>query len=187
MTAIASEADTAPAPSITELFLGFLGLGIIGFGGLLPLARRTIVEERKWLNEQEFIDLLGLCQFLPGGNIMNLSVAVGVRFHGWRGGLASILGIIAVPTMIVVCLGYIYDQYRDEPHVQHLFAGLAAAAAGLLISMGWKFIKPLRGKIWALCVVAVLFVLIAVLRLPLLPVMLTMAPISVLLSWRFGK
>jgi chromate transporter len=89
--------------------------------------------------------------------------------------------------MIVVCLGYIYDQYRDEPHVQHLFAGLAAAAAGLLISMGWKVIKPLRGKIWALAVVALLFVMIAVFRLPLLPTMLTMAPLSILLSWRFGR
>lgn len=177
----------APAPTCAQLFTGFLGLGLIGFGGVLPLARRMLVEDRRWLTPEEFTDLLGLCQFLPGGNIINMSVAVGMRFRGWRGALASIFGIIAAPTVIVICLGVVYDRYRDEPQVQALFAGLAAAAAGLLISLAWKVMRPLLGQPWALAVVAAMFVAIALLRMPLLATMLCLAPLSILISWRMRR
>jgi chromate transporter len=70
-----TEAALAPAPTLREIFGGFLGLGLISFGGALPLARRALVEQRRWLTGTEFTDLLGLCQFLPGGNVINLSVA----------------------------------------------------------------------------------------------------------------
>jgi len=187
MTAIDTEDDRTSKPDINGLFTGFLGLGLMGFGGVLPMARRMMVEDRRWLRADEFTDLLGLCQFLPGGNIINMAVAVGMKFHGWRGALASIFGLIAAPTAIVICLGAIYDRYRQDPQVEHLFAGLAAAAAGLLVALAWKVMKPLLGKPAALAIVAVLFVAIAVLRLPLLTTMLVVAPLSVLVSWRFSR
>jgi len=74
-------------PTSRELFLGFLGLGMTAFGGALPLAHRMVVERHRWLTEAEFVELLGLCQFLPGGNIINLSVALGMRFRGVKGAL----------------------------------------------------------------------------------------------------
>ncbi len=86
------------APDIGELFAGFFILGLTGFGGVLPLARHMMVEKRGWLTGAEFTDLLGLCQFLPGGNIINMSVAVGLKFRGIPGAFASIIGLIAVPT-----------------------------------------------------------------------------------------
>ncbi|WP_250993626.1 chromate transporter [Agrobacterium vitis] len=174
-------------PGIAELFTGFLGLGLMGFGGVLPMARRMMVEDRRWLSPGEFMDLLGLCQFLPGGNIINMSVAVGLKFQGWRGALAAAFGLIAAPTAIVICLGYIYDRYRDNPQVEHLFAGLAAAASGLLISLAWKVLQPLRHKLWALAIVALCFIAIAVFRLPLFATMLVLAPVSIVLSWKFSK
>ena len=82
---------------------------------------RTIVEERKWLSADEFTDLLGLCQFLPGGNVINLSVAVGMRFRGVAGAFAGILGLIAA-TLVVVALGVLYAKTQNDPRVQHLFA-----------------------------------------------------------------
>ncbi|GAA5241235.1 hypothetical protein BMMON2_40570 [Burkholderia mallei] len=81
--------------SVADLFAGFLGLGLISFGGALPFARRALVEERRWLSADEFTDLLGLCQFLPGGNVINLSVAVGMRFRGVPGAIAGLLGLVA--------------------------------------------------------------------------------------------
>ncbi|MVA35612.1 chromate transporter [Agrobacterium vitis] len=174
-------------PGIAELFTGFLGLGLMGFGGVLPMARRMMVEDRRWLSPGEFMDLLGLCQFLPGGNIINMSVAVGLKFQGWRGALAAAFGLIAAPTAIVICLGYIYDRYRDNPQVEHLFAGLAAAASGLLISLAWKVLQPLKHKLWALAIVALCFIAIAVFRLPLFATMLVLAPVSIVLSWKFSK
>lgn len=76
-----AEAGLAAPPTVSEILWGFLGLGLTSFGGALPLARRAIVERRRWLSASEFTDLLGLCQFLPGGNVINLSVAIGMRFR----------------------------------------------------------------------------------------------------------
>ena len=133
----------APPPTSAQLFVGFLTLGLISFGGALPHARRVIVEERRWLSPDEFVELLGLCQFLPGGNIINMSVAIGMRFRGITGALAAIVGLIAGPSVIVVLLGIVYERTQDNVYVKHLFAGLAAAAAGLLVAMAIKVVAPL--------------------------------------------
>ena len=117
------------APTIGGLFKGFLLLGLTGFGGVLPLARHMVVDQRRWLSGREFTELLGLCQFLPGGNIINLSVGIGLRFRGIAGAVAALVGLIAAPIVVVLVLGVIYARYRSEPHVVHMFAGLAAAAA----------------------------------------------------------
>ena len=166
-------------PGEKELFLGFLGLGMTAFGGALPLAHRMVVERRRWLDEAQFIELLGLCQFLPGGNIINLSVALGMRFRGVKGALAALLGLIAAPSVVVVLLGVLYQHYQHDPFVQHLFAGLAAAAAGLLIQMAVKVARPLGKNKIALLLAAVCFVAIALLRIPLLWTMLVMTPVSI--------
>ena len=134
-------------PTVAEIFIGFLTLGLTAFGGALPLARREIVERRKWLTSDEFVDLLGLCQFLPGGNVINLSVAVGMKFRGVAGALAGLLGLIVGPSLIVIGLGVLYQRTHQDPHIRHLFAGLAAAAAGLLVSMAIKVAWPLRHKL----------------------------------------
>jgi chromate transporter len=178
------DSELRAPPGNAQLFIGFLMLGLIGFGGVLPLARSMLVEQRRWLSSEQFTELLGLCQFLPGGNVINLSVAVGMEFRGVRGALCALLGLICAPTAIVVGLGVIYARYQNDPHVQHVFAGLAAAAAGLLLSTGLKMLLPLRGKWLSLMIVGVALVAIAWLRLPLLPTMLVLAPLSILLIWR---
>ncbi len=170
--------------SVRELFLGFLGLGLISFGGALPFVRRAVVERRRWLSSEEFIDLLGLCQFLPGGNVINLSVAIGMRFRGALGALAAITGFIAVPSLIVIALGVVYAKTQNDPIVHHLFGGLAAAAAGLLVAMAMKVAKPLIRSPEGIFIAALMFVAIALVRLPLLPTMLALTPLSIALAWR---
>lgn len=169
--------------SVADLFAGFLGLGLISFGGALPFARRALVEERRWLSADEFTDLLGLCQFLPGGNVINLSVAVGMRFRGVPGAIAGLLGLVAGPTLVVIALGVLYAKTQQNPAVHHLFGGLAAAA-GLLIAMAVKVAKPLRHMRAGACVAVLAFVAIAVLRVPLLPTMLVVTPVSIWLASR---
>lgn len=177
--------DPRPSPSVADLFVGFLGIGLMGFGGVLAMARRMIVEQKGWLTPAEFTELLGLCQFLPGGNIMNLSVALGLRFRGWRGATAALTGLMAMPCIIVVALGVIYGRYQNDPEVAHVFAGLAAAAAGLLAAASLKIALPLRSKPASALIALVCFVAIAWFRFPLLPTMLILAPLSVLAAWRF--
>lgn len=185
MTAPAPETPTT-RPSVAALFTGFLSLGLMGFGGVLPLTRRMVVEDRRWLSPAEFSELLGLCQFLPGGNVINLSVAIGLEFAGVAGALAALLGLLAAPTAIVVALGAVYARYQNDPALQHLFAGLAAAAAGLLIATAVKMARPLMKKPVPLAIAAACFGAIALLRLPLLPTMLALAAFSILIRWRLG-
>jgi chromate transporter len=180
----ARESAGLHVPSTRELFMGFLLLGLTGFGGVLPLARRMIVEERRWLGGDEFTELLGLCQFLPGGNIINLSVAVGLQFRGIPGAVAALLGLIAAPSAIVIGLGAIYQRFNDS-YIQHMFGGLAAAAAGLLVATALKMAMPLRRKPLAIALAALFFVAMAVLRLPLLPTLAVLAPLSIFVSWRW--
>jgi chromate transporter len=177
--------EKEPAPRALALLIAFLGIGLMGFGGVLAMARRAIVEQRKWLTPSEFNDLLGLCQFLPGGNIMNLSVALGWRYCRWRGAVAAIVGLMATPCVIVVVLGMIYDRFEHDPHVGHVFAALAAAAAGLLVAASAKIAAPLGKKPASAIVAIACFVAIAIFRTPLLPTMLILAPLGALAAWRF--
>lgn len=180
--------SAAPPPSRSQLFIGFLKLGLVSFGGALPHARRAIVEKQRWLSPDEFVELLGLCQFLPGGNIINLSVAVGMRFRGVSGALSALLGMVAGPSLIVVLLGMIYEHTQDDPRVRHMFTGLAAAAAGLLVSMAIRIVMPVLRKTRvapaAALIAALAFIAIALLRFPLVPTMLVLMPLSVFLASR---
>jgi len=181
------ERDSAelPAPGLGALFAGFFGIGIIGFGGVLPWARRMVVEQRRWLSAAEFTDLLALCQFLPGPNIVNMAVALGARYRGVAGSLAAVGGLLAAPMAVVIGLGGVYGRYGQVPMVAHAFGGLAAAASGLVVAMAVRIAGPIR-RHWAGIVVAVVaFIAIALIRTPLLPTMLVLAPISVLFCRRF--
>ena len=176
-----------PNPSVTEIFLGFFTIGVCGFGGVLPWARRTILEQKRWLTPAEFTELLGFCQFMPGGNIINVSIALGSRFRGIPGAIAAIVGLMAAPVTIVIGLGAIYDQYRDVPSVKHAFAALAAAGAGMLIATAIKIAAPLKGRWIAIGMTALTFGAIAGLRLPLIIVMPVMAAASTLVLWKFAR
>jgi len=182
---MAEPATAAEVPSTGALFAGFFIAGLCGFGGVLPWARRMIVEQRKWMTPAAFAELLGLCQFLPGGNVMNLSVALGSRFRGIRGALACLVGLMAAPVAIVIGLGVLYDRYGDLPPVRHGFVALSSAAAAFMLSNAWKIAQPLRGRYLAIAIAVCTFVAIAVLRLPLGIALPLLALGSSLLLWWF--
>ena len=179
--------EARPDPTVFDLFAGFFVVGVCGFGGVLPWAQRMIVEQRKWLTPAEFNEMLGLCQFLPGGNIMNVTIALGSRFRGISGAVACLLGLMAAPVAIVIGLGAVYDQYANLPAVRRMFVALSSAAAALLLATAWKIASPLRGRPLAVAVAACTFLVIAVLRLPLVAAMPMLAVGSTLVLWRFGR
>ena len=178
--------ETRPHPTVPELFTGFFTVGILGFGGVLPWARRMIVEQRQWLTPPEFSEMLGLCQFLPGGNIMNLTIALGARFQGVAGALASFLGLMAAPVAMVIALGALYDRYADIPAVHRAFVAVSAAAAAYMLAAAWKIAAPLRSRPLALAIATVTFAAVALLRVPLQVAMPAVAIASTLLLQRFG-
>jgi chromate transporter len=182
----ASLDETPRGPGLWELFFGFSRVSSFAFGGVLPWARFVVVEQRRWLTADEFTDTLALGQLLPGPNIVNLAVAIGARFHGVSGAIAAVVGILLVPVAIVLVLAAFYAAFADVPAVGRALAAMAAAAAGLIIAMAAKMAVPiLRKRFWpAAPVMAAVFVAIAVFRLPLWPVLLVCAPLSIAAHWR---
>ena len=172
-------------PSTGALFAAFFVTGLCGFGGVLPWARRMIVEQRRWLTPAEFAEMLGLCQFLPGGNVMNLTVALGSRFRGVWGAVACLVGLMAAPVAIVIALGVVYDQYAFLPVVRRAFVAMSAAAAANMLANAWKIAAPLRGRWLAIVVAACTFAAIAALRLPLVMALPALVAGSSLVLWRF--
>ncbi|MBS7539636.1 chromate transporter [Ancylobacter lacus] len=177
--------STQPQPGLWDLFVGFLSVAVVAFGGVLPIARRAVVERYRWVSAEEFTELVGLAQFLPGPNIVNLSVVIGGRFRGPAGALAAVLGLTLVPMAIVIGLGVLFARYADIAGVADTLAGLAAAAAGLVIATAARMAEPLwkRPRPEPIAIAAAAFLAIAVAGWPLLPVMLTLAPVSLALFW----
>lgn len=178
--------DTSPTstqrPTLAELYFCFQGIALRSFGGVLPWTRRVLVEERGWLRADEFTDLLGLCQFLPGPNVGNLTIVVGSRFRGIPGAIAALLGLTVIPVAIVIGLALLYDRYGQLPLVRGVIDGTAAAAAGLIGGMALKMAKPLldsRSR-RSLVFVVLTFAGVGLMRWSLPEVMLVLAPLSIL-------
>jgi chromate transporter len=186
MSAVSEAPDLADPRDITlaALFLGFLRVALSGFGGVLAWARRMIVEERRWLSDRDFTAMLGLCQFLPGGNIVNLSIQVGARFRGPLGALAALCGLMLAPMAIVLVLGALYARFGDAGVVRGAFAGISAAAAGLVIATAVKMARALWPRPIALGFGLAAFGAVGVLRWPMIAVLLVLAPLSVAAAWR---
>ncbi len=180
----APRAPGAPDVSLRALFFRFLQVGLSGFGGVLPFARHMLVEERQWLTEHEFAEMLSLGQFLPGPNIVNVTVMVGRRFHGVRGALVAFTGLMLMPMVIVMLLATLYARFADVPMVRHALTGVAAAAAGLVLSMAVKTARTIRDSGAALAVAALSFVAIGLLRLPLFTVLGVLVPLAIAWQWR---
>lgn len=174
-------------PSLKELFKGFASVGISGFGGVLPFARRMLVEERKWLTPEDFNGLLGLCQFLPGPNVINLSVAVGSRYRGISGAFVCVAGLLGGPLVVILFLGMLYDRYGELPQVQGMLRGIAAVGCGLLFATAFSMGQSIKYKRIFLPFSMIAFVAIALLRWPLPPVMVGLAVSSALVAYFFRK
>ena len=193
--------DTAPAipqtldaltperPALFELFMAFAKMSLAGFGGVLVWARRAIVDQHRWMTPEEFNEAFALCHFLPGPNIVNLSVVFGARFRGIPGSIAAFLGLVGPPVVIVTVLAAIYAHYGQIPALQRTLAGISCAAVGLFLAVILRMTMPLlkRRDPVTLALLAAVFVAIGLLRLPLVPVLLTAIPLSVALTFMMRR
>ena len=176
--------DIHPPKSLSELFFGFLSIGARSFGGVMPWAHRVMVEERRWLTPAEFVETMGLCQFLPGPNVGNSAIVLGKRWFGLRGALAAFLGLFALPFVWVMALGLVYAQYASVPMVRSVVIGVGAAGAGFFLATAIKLGRPLIRSAGALAVVAGCFLGVAVFRVSLLYVLPVAVAVAMLLSHR---
>ncbi len=175
--------QVVPPRTLTELFTGFLAIGARSFGGVLPWAYRTMVEERRWLTQADFAETIGLCQFLPGPNIGNASIVLGKRWFGVPGALVAFLGLMALPFVWVMLLGVLYLEWASNPTVRAIVTGVGATGAGLFIGTALKLGKAIVRKPAALALVAACFLTVGVARWPLLIVM----PLAIVLGVAFAR
>src|SRR5262245_9091934 len=161
-------------PTVAALFFAFAKMSLAGFGGVLAFARRGIVEEHKWMTADEFNETFALCHFLPGPNIVNLSVVFGSRFGGVAGAVAAFAGLVGPTTILVMALAVLYAHYGQVDMLQRMLAGISCGAVGLLIAVVAKMLMPLlrRGDLAGLLVMLLVFIAIGLLRLPLQAVLL---------------
>jgi chromate transporter len=160
--------SVAPPKNLRELFTGFLWIGARSFGGVLPWAYRTMVEERRWITKEDFTETVGLCQFLPGPNIGNTSIVLGKRWFGLRGAIVAFLGLMALPFIWVLALFAVYNDFASQPTVNAVVTGVGAAGAGLFIGTAIKLGRVLARKPAAMALIAACFLCAAVARLSLL-------------------
>lgn len=169
------------------LFRVFNRLALQGFGGVLPIAHRELVERERWLGAAEFVELLTLCQVLPGPNVINMSIMLGDRWFGWRGALAASAGLLALPLLIVLALAALVQQAAASPLVDGALRGMGAVAAGLIIATALKLSATLRtnplGLPLGLSFAGATLVTVGLLRWPLVWVVLALGTLSMALAW----
>jgi len=180
------ETESLPPLPIARatLFAAFLKIGLLGFGGVLPWARRVLVDERRWLSDREFAELIGMCQVLPGPNVVNLSVILGARWQGPIGSVVAMTGILFVPVVVVLVLATFYASVAHSEIARAAIAGASAAAAGLIIGTAFRLIAGSRPPLRAILLAVAVFIAVGVAQAPLLWVLACAVPLAIAMEWR---
>ncbi|MDB5749600.1 MAG: chromate transporter [Ramlibacter sp.] len=169
-------ADQPRPRSLTDLFVSFSLLALQGFGGVLAVVQREMVENKRWMTKEEFVEEWSVAQIMPGPNVVNLSIMIGARYFGWRGALASLAGMLTFPLLLVLGLALVYAEFSSNPQVVGALRGMGAVAAGLITATGLKLVGALQKNALGGLLCGVLgvatFVCIAWLKLPLIWVLL---------------
>lgn len=179
-----NENASRPDVGLADLFFGFLGIALMGFGGVMPWARWMAVEKRGWLTPHEFNETVALCNFLPGGNIINFGVVVGNKYRGIPGSAAAVAGMMIGPFFIVIGLASLYAHFATQPGVPEMLKAVSAAGAGLVAAMVTKMLMAMKGEWVAILFAFAGFVAVGVFRVPLLAAVAVLAPLTILYAWR---
>lgn len=169
------------------LFGACLKVGLLGFGGVMPLARRVFVDERHWLTDREFAQLIGISQVLPGPNVVNLSVIIGTRAQGPLGALLALTGILFVPAAFVVLLATFYATVARAPWARAAISAGSAAGAGLILGTATRLLVQTRPPVRGLTVGAAAFVAVGLLQWPLLVVLPALLALAIGWEWQAAR
>ncbi|RYE97196.1 MAG: chromate transporter [Oxalobacteraceae bacterium] len=177
-----------PQPrSLADLFFSFTFLALQGFGGVLAVVQLELVERKRWLTREEFIEDWAVAQIMPGPNVVNLSMMIGSRYFGLPGALAALAGMLTFPLIVVLLMALAYSRFADHPGVAGALRGMGAVAAGLIIASGMKLVPALArhplGRPACLLLAALCFGAVALLHLPLLYVLAALGLLACALTW----
>jgi chromate transporter len=187
-TPAADEAPRNEPRSLWDLFISFTILALQGFGGVLAVVQRELVEKKRWMTREEFVEEWAVAQIMPGPNVINLAITLGWRYFGMRGSLVALAGMLAVPLLVVLTLALVYAQFSGNPNVAGALRGMGAVAAGLVFATALKLVPALEKNVLGVPTSAALGVLafacIAWLKLPLAWVLLGLGSIACFIAYR---
>ena len=188
MSVVLDDRRRSPRAPLAPIAAAFLIVSLFGFGGGIVWARRIAVERRGWLSEADFLDIVSLCQFLPGPNVVGIAVCVGARLRGLTGTLAALAGFLVIPWTAGLALGVLCLEYAHTPLLRNVLGGISATAAGLLAATGVRLLQPHRRHPVPIVFAALALASMAFSKLPLLVVLFTLAPLSIAISaLRLGR
>ncbi|OIJ39539.1 chromate transporter [Massilia timonae] len=183
-----AEPDRPRPTSLTDLFVSFTLIALQGFGGVLAVIQQQVVERKRWMSNEEFIEEWSVAQIMPGPNVCNLAMMIGSRHFGLAGAMSALAGILTVPLILVLCLALVYAQFAAQPQVQGALRGMAAVAAGLIAATGLRMSVALTRNVIPLAaciaIAAAGFVLLAWIRMPLAAVIGLLGGLGCVLAWR---
>ena len=172
----------------TDLFISFTLLALQGFGGVLAIVQREVVERKRWLTREEFVEDWAVAQIMPGPNVVNIALMIGGRYFGVAGALAALAGMLVVPLMVILLLALVHARFAGDPHVAGALRGMAAVSAGLIGAAGLKLSVALKSSPIPLpaCIAIAMatLVLVAAFKVPLGLVLLGLGGLGVALAWR---
>ena len=186
MTVASAEptAELAPAPGLRDLFVGMLQVALSAFGGgLSAWSQRIVVEQRRWMTNEQFLTGLTVARLFPGPNQINMAVYIGAQFRGLRGAVAALAGMLLVPFTLLMALGVAYFWVHELPAVDRVLTGVVAAAAGMALSMGFKILDEYWKDPVALLLAAGVFVAMVFFHVRLIPVVLITGPLAMAWYW----
>lgn len=163
-------------------------MALQGFGGVLPIAQRELVERTRWMTREQFVEMLATAQVLPGPNVVNLALMFGDRCFGVRGAAAALGGMLGAPLIVVMGLTIAYAELSSMPAVAGALRGMGAVAAGLILGTAFKLSATLRtsrlGKPVSYGIALATAIAIGALRWPLLWVFAGLGTVAIALAWR---
>ncbi len=179
---------TARPRDLSDLFWSLNGLALQGFGGVISVTERVMVEQKRWYTAQEFVEAWAVAQVMPGPNIINFCADFGRQHFGLRGVFVAIAGLLTIPFLITITLTALYSHYADVAWVAGALRGMGAVSAGLVIAAGLRLGKTLPqhilGKSWTAGFTVAGFAMVGLMRWNLTAVLLGLGLLSCLLTGR---
>ena len=184
----APEEELNRPASLTDLFLSMTFLALQGFGGVLAVVQRELVEKKRWMSREEFVEEWAVAQIMPGPNVVNLALMLGHRYFGLRGAFTAVAGMLTVPLCVILLLAILYSRFGAHQQIADALRGMGAVAAGLIADTGMKLASALRkhplGIPLASAFGVAMFIGIALLRLPLAWMLLVGGGLACVLTYR---
>jgi chromate transporter len=187
MTAVPENLPLQRPRSKTDLFVSFTLLALQGFGGVLAVVQRELVERKRWMTPAQFVEDWAVAQILPGPNVINFCLMIGGRYFGLAGALAALAGMLVAPIGVLLILALAFGGVSDQAWAQGALRGMGAVAAGMIAATGIKLISALKfnpmGIVACTAVMVATFVGVSLLRWPLLGVLLGIG--SLACAWAY--